>query len=96
MDIQKITDYNYNLILMIQQYKDKPKFKGIVEGMNDQANDLETAIFEIRDNFWLDTAEGVQLDVIGIILQSGKFFVHGLSYKMGNPCPSSFPRFPGN
>lgn len=67
-EIQQIHDYNYNLILLIQQYKDKPKFKGLVEGMNDQANDLETAIFEIRDNFWLDTAEGVQLDVIGLIV----------------------------
>ena len=53
---------------MIQQYRDKPKFKGIIESMNAQADDLETAIFEIRDNFWLETSEGVQLDVIGIIV----------------------------
>jgi len=68
MSIQKIDDYNYNLQFLIQQYKDKEKFRKIIEAMNAKANDLETAQFEIRDNFTIDTAKGVQLDIIGEIL----------------------------
>jgi len=66
-EIVKITDYDQILDLLIQQYKDKPKFVAILEAMNDQADDLESALFEIRDNYWLSTAEGDQLDVIGEI-----------------------------
>jgi len=66
--IKKIEDYDYNLSLLIQQYKDKPKFKQILQAMNKQAEDLENAIFEIRDDYWLSTAEGEQLDVIGKIV----------------------------
>lgn len=66
-EISKINDYDVNLTLLIQQYKDKPKFKGILEAISDQADDLETAIFEIRDQYYIDTAEGVQLDVLGEI-----------------------------
>jgi len=80
-EIQKITDYNYNLNLMIQQYKDKPKFKAILEANNVQANDLETALFEIRDNFWIETAEGVQLDTIGIIVNEKRLGRNDTDYR---------------
>lgn len=66
-EIQKIDDYNVNLRLLMEQYKDKEKLKGVLEAINAQADDLETALFEIRDLFWIDTAEGVQLDTIGKI-----------------------------
>lgn len=66
-EIEQITDYNTNLELLIQQYKDKTNFVGILQADNSQADDLETAIFEVRDYFWLDTAEGDQLDVLGAI-----------------------------
>ena len=66
-EIVQITDYDVNLPLLIDQYKNKPRFVDVLESDNVQATDIETALFEIRDNYWLDTAEGVQLDVLGDI-----------------------------
>lgn len=67
IEIVKITDYDYILTYLLQQYKDKPKFKGILQALNTQAENLETAIFELRDNYWISSAEGDQLDVLGAI-----------------------------
>jgi hypothetical protein len=67
IEIVKITDYDYILEYLLQQYKDKPHFKAILQAFNTQGEDLETAIFEIRDNYWLNTANGDQLDVLGSI-----------------------------
>ncbi len=66
-EIQQITDYSYNLELLLEQYKNSENLKGMIDSMNDQADDLEEALFEIRNLFYVDTAEGVQLDVIGSI-----------------------------
>jgi hypothetical protein len=66
-DLTKIPDYNYNLDLIISQFANSDNLKGIITAANNKANDIETALFEIRDNFYLDTAIGVQLDVIGSI-----------------------------
>jgi hypothetical protein len=68
-ELVQITDYNSRVLsLIIEQFKEKETVKGIPRAMNIQANDLEEALFEIRDNYWITTAVGVQLDVIGHIL----------------------------
>ena len=64
--IQK-TDYSTNLDLMLEQYKNASNVRGMIDSSNDQADDLEAAIFEVRDLYYIDTAEGVQLDFIGDI-----------------------------
>lgn len=69
IEIEQITDYSTNLRLLLEQYKNSENLKGILDLMNDQADDFETAIFEIRDNYWLSSAIGVQLDVIGSIFR---------------------------
>ena len=71
MEMQKHDDYN-TLVFekRMQQYKNSPRLSSIIETANDQANDLETAIFEVRDLFYLPTAEGVQLDIIGYIFNT--------------------------
>lgn len=67
-DITQITDYDERILpLVLEQYKDSPRLLSIIRGMNGQADDLEAALFELRDLFWLDTAEGNQLDMIGAI-----------------------------
>ena len=66
-DIVKIEDYNINKKLLLQQYKDKVKFEALITGMNNMANNFETALFEIRDNYTIETAISVQLDVLGEI-----------------------------
>ena len=72
IEIVQITDYDVNLSLLIEEYKDKEKFIGVLKAAADQSDDLEAAAFEVRDEFWLDTAEGVQLNVIGDIQKESR------------------------
>ena len=82
IEIEKIDDYNINLELLISQYKDKTNFVNIVKSDNSEANELEDALFEIRDNYWIDTAEGVQLDVIGRIAGESRLGRSDADYRM--------------
>lgn len=66
-ELVKITDYDFVLELLIQQYKDKPNCFAMLQTISKQAEDLETALFELRDEFWISTAMGDQLDVLGAI-----------------------------
>ncbi|MGD9157047.1 MAG: DUF2612 domain-containing protein [Desulfobacteraceae bacterium] len=67
-EMMQETDYpQIAFNLLIQQYKESSNLMAVLEAQGLQANELEQAIFEVRDLFFLDTAEGVQLDVIGKI-----------------------------
>lgn len=67
-EIVQITDYDdANLQYVLSQWINKDNFIGIIKAENLQANDTEDALFEIRDLFWIDTAEGDQLDILGDI-----------------------------
>jgi hypothetical protein len=66
-DIVKIEDYSINTDLIIEQFKQSDNLRGMIDAVNKQLDDLEIALFEIRDLFYLSTAVGVQLDVIGRI-----------------------------
>ena len=68
-EIQKIADYDFNLELFLAQYANADKLQGIMKAANKSANDLEQALFEIRDEFYLSTAIGAQLDILGIVFQ---------------------------
>ena len=65
--MDKITDYKDNLSLFLAQYTDSVKLKGIVEAGDDSANDIETALFEIGEDIYLDNAIGAQLDIVGAV-----------------------------
>ena len=66
-ELVKINDYNELLEFLISQYSDSENLKGIIQGVLENANDIETALFEIQDEFYLFNALGAQLDVLGII-----------------------------
>lgn len=53
------------LSLLLEQYKNKDKFVEFLKLLAKMANDLEEAGFELLENLSLDTAEGVQLDMLG-------------------------------
>jgi hypothetical protein len=65
--MNKIDDYKFNLDLFLDQYKNSDRLQGIVSAADGAANDIETALFEIRDNIYLSTAIGEQLDLLGIV-----------------------------
>lgn len=64
-DLIQISDYDVFLDLLIQQFKDKPKFVQVLQLLTKQCEDIETAIFEFLNEFSIDTAVGAQLDLIG-------------------------------
>jgi hypothetical protein len=66
-DMTQITDYSAILELLAEQYKTSEKMRGILDAMCISADDLEDALFEIRSQFWIDTAEGAQLDILGAV-----------------------------
>lgn len=67
-EIQPITDYKDFKSFLLSQFQTKERFLGIFNAFSNEMNDLETALFEIRDLFYMDTAVGVQLDIIGRVL----------------------------
>jgi len=70
MSIEIVQTVDYDTVVLplaIRKFKNSSNLLGEVSTNNTQLNDLEEAIFEVRDEFWLDTAVGVQLDAIGQI-----------------------------
>ena len=75
--MEQITNYDTKtLVLFLSQYLYSEKLRGVIEACNLQANDVEQALFEIRDEYWVDVAVGAQLNVLGIIWVIGR---NGLS-----------------
>ena len=66
-ELVKITDYNYNLEFLLSQYADSQNFRNLLKSSSALFDDIEEALFEIRDLFFIDEATGRQLDIIGSI-----------------------------
>ncbi len=71
-EITQKTDYSTGLDLLLVQYKNSSNLRGLIDSAYDSADDLELALFEIRDEFYLSTAVGNQLDVIGDIFNEAR------------------------
>lgn len=65
MSLEKIPDYKVNLDLIMEQWKRSPNLLGIISAALNRGNDMEDAIFEVRDLTNLNTAVGINLDVLG-------------------------------
>lgn len=69
----KITSYrDAEFPLLLEQYRNSSRLKDLIGASFDQADQLEIALFEIRDSYYLyfaglASAEGKQLDTIGKI-----------------------------
>ena len=63
--MDKIPDYKINLDLIMEQWKKSPNIIGIITASLNRANDMEDAIFEVQELTNLDTATGINLDVLG-------------------------------
>lgn len=63
--MDKITDYKINLDLIMEQWKNSPNILGIITASLNRANAMEDAIFEVQELTNLDTATGINLDVLG-------------------------------
>lgn len=46
-------------------FRDKPSMASILSAFSTRAQDLETALFELLEERWIDSAVGAQLDILG-------------------------------
>ena len=67
-DLVQNTQYEDFSSLLLQQYQEKPNFLSVIRSCLDQANDIEQGIIEVRDEFYLSSSVGDQLDIIGQII----------------------------
>lgn len=68
-EMEKVNYSALVALLTMAQYKNKPNINNILKEYGLSMNTLQDAIFEMRDLLWLDTATGVQLDIIAKILK---------------------------
>lgn len=69
-DISKITDYYQRVVktYILEQFKDSENINAILSLVSRQVDDLETATFELQFLYDVDNQEGVQLDMLGELL----------------------------
>ena len=80
--MDQITDYGPIVDnLRIEFYNGSNLISGIAKGDNPQYEELEQVNFDLIEKRWLDTAEGVQLDVLGEILDIERFGRDDESYR---------------
>lgn len=53
---------------LLYQFQDKTYIEGLVQSFTDQLQDIENIVFNVRDDRWIDTAEGEQLNLLGQIV----------------------------
>ena len=80
--MNQITNYEDLINLILTQYKDSEKLKGIIEAGLSNANDIEVALFEIQDNMYLSSAAGAQLDFIGSVFNESRLGRDDTEYRL--------------
>lgn len=71
--MQQITDYTALLQpRILSQYQQAKRLLGIMEAGTLQADQIEEALFQVRNGFFLATAVGVQLDTLGKIYRESR------------------------
>ncbi len=64
--IEKITDYSqYDRPPYLAEQFVGTNLSEALKGSDHQAEDLETAAYDVLTKIWIDTAEGAQLDLVG-------------------------------
>ncbi len=56
------------LALLIEQYKNKPRLAGFLTSYLDEVQEAETALSEIANGYFIDSAAAAQLEVLGRIV----------------------------
>jgi hypothetical protein len=78
-----------NTDLLIEQFKDSEKFKALIDSDNARAQDIETAVFEIRTEFEIDDAVGAQLDILGQVWNEERLGMDDDTYRAAIKAKSS-------
>jgi hypothetical protein len=71
MPVTKIDNHlQQALERVLEQYKDKPRIVFLLSQFVQQVQDLEDTLIDMLDKTWINTAEGAQLDELGILLNT--------------------------
>jgi len=71
-DVKELVDYYVNLLII--QYHNKPKAQETIRTLAGEIL-ADGVLFDIRDGFDIETAAGVQLDVLGKYIGLDRFFI---------------------
>lgn len=63
-------------------HSDKPVLRAIIEALGAELDELNTAITDLKNKRWLDTAEGAQLDGLGEILDHSRTIGKAIAIKV--------------
>lgn len=65
----KITNHiEQALERLLEQYKGKIRIEGLISALVEQIQDLEDVVFDLPEDLTIETASGIQLDLIGTIV----------------------------
>lgn len=79
---EKTTITAEGLANLIEEFKGKPNFVGILTVFLDQQQDIEASAFTLYNDTVLSNAEGVQLDGIGRIIGEPRFGRSDVDYRV--------------
>ena len=69
MSVTQITDHIAQaLARVLEQYKESPRLLFMLSETATQVQELEDALIALMDNTWINTAEGEQLNQLGLLL----------------------------
>lgn len=70
---EQLTDYSQQMIdRLLMQFNDSPMLHGVLKAVGEEFNLLGQVFSDLKNNRWIDTAEGVQLDGCGQIVQQDR------------------------
>lgn len=73
--VDKIDHIERGIGRLATQFKSSENLINYIKSLLSEANTLEQVFCDLLDKRWLDTAEGVQLDIIGAIVGQGREFI---------------------
>lgn len=69
MSVTQINDHIVQALnRVLEQYKESPRLQFMLSTSVQQVQDLEDALIDLLDKTWINTAEGAQLDQLGLLL----------------------------
>ena len=72
-EMEKITDHAAIVVpLVLSQYQQASRLLSLIRAGCAQADDIEEAMHQIREGYWLSSAVGVQLDTLGKIYREAR------------------------
>jgi len=93
MAVQQIDHEAVALERLVTQFKEAPRLTGYILALLSEANELEAVFQSLLNDRWLATANGAQLDILGLILGQPRTIIDatGVQYFGFEPNIQAYP-----